>query len=270
MKNISLNRQPDMYSIKESLTSMIDEILSNNSVLLNLTDIKTNDDYTFLHSVNVTTISLVIGKLLQYDKRKLIELGIGALLHDIGKAFIPSEILNKPGKLTNEEFEIMKKHPLLGYKCLKENREISENSKLAIVTHHEKVNGTGYPYNLGSNNIHQFGKIIAVADVFDALVSDRIYRKKWPIYQAREYLMSQTNIQFDNDIIRTFMQNIAAFPNGTIVKLSTGESGIVINQNKNFPERPIIKVFKDSNGHLVDKIVNLIQELSIVIIDSEL
>lgn len=270
IKNITLNKQPNMTIVKDSISNMLEEILNNKQILLNLTDIKNNDDYTFLHSVNVAVISLVIGKLLNYDKEKMMNLGTGALLHDIGKAFIPPEILNKPDKLTDEEFEIMKQHTTLGYEVLKNNSEINPTSRIIILTHHEKVDGSGYPLKLKGNDLHEFAKIIAIADVFDALTSDRVYRPKWPTYEAIEYLISLAGTHFDVDLIKIFTQNVAAFPNGTLVKLSTGETGIIINQNKDFPNRPLVKIIKDKDGNSIDKIINLMKEISIIITKTDI
>jgi len=270
MANIALNKQPDMTAVKDLISNILGEILNNKQILFNLTDIKTNDDYTFLHSVNVAVISLVIGKLLNYDKEKMINLGTGALLHDIGKAFIPPEILNKPEKLTDEEFDIMKQHTTLGYEAVKNNSEINSTSRIIILTHHEKVDGSGYPLKLKGDDLHEFAKIIAIADVFDALTSDRVYHPKWPIYQVIEYLTSLAGTQFDVNLIKVFTHNIAVFPNGTLVKLSTGETGIIIDQNKNFPNRPLVKVIKDKDGNCINKVINLMKKVSIVITQTDI
>lgn len=269
MNDITINGNLNFHNIRDAVSDIIDDLLSNKSILLNLTDIKNNDDYTFAHSVNFAVISVVIGKLLKYNYNELLNLGTGAILHDIGKAIIPNEILNKPGKLTKEEYKIIQEHPQIGFDMIKHNLDVNPLSRAAILTHHEKYDGTGYPKQLKGKDIHIHGRIVAVSDVFDALTSDRIYRSKWPIYQAVEYLTTLAGTQFDTDIVQLFVHNIATFPNGSVVLLSTGEKAIVKEQNRDLPTRPIVRVLPSKGVFKSPREINLAEVHSIVILDVE-
>jgi HD-GYP domain-containing protein (c-di-GMP phosphodiesterase class II) len=222
--------------------------------MLNLVDLKLFDNYTFHHCVNVAVISITIGAALDMSKKQLYKLGLAGILHDIGKTFVPEEILNKKGKLNDQEWEIMKEHPFLGFKHIKENYPSLPATSLAgILTHHEKWNGTGYPSGKKGEEIFEFGRIIAIADVYDALTSDRPYRKGLLPHTAVEYIMAMAEDSFDLSMVRTFLKNIAPYPLGTILKLSTGEKGIVIKNTPNFGLRPIISIIKDKNDHLISE-----------------
>ncbi len=268
-RNIAVNKSINIESVRNAVSNIIEDILANKNVLLNLTDIKSNDDYTFAHSVNVTVISILIGKFLNFSYNELLNLGTGSLMHDIGKAVLPDEILNKPGKLTDEEYKIIQEHPQLGFDMVKDSIDINPLSRVAILTHHEKCDGTGYPGKLKGKNIHKHGRIVAVADVFDALTSDRVYRKKWPVYQAVEYLESLAGIHFDYDIVNLFVDSVSPFPNGSTVRLSTGEKAIVKQQNHGFSTRPVVRVIQDGKGNNIIKEINLEHEPSIVILEIE-
>lgn len=270
--DITKKRTFNVAKIQETIIAMVDDILHSKSVLVNLTDIRTNDDYTFSHSVNVAVLSLILGRVLHYDKDKLIKLGMGALLHDIGKSIIPSEILNKPGKFTEEEFKIMKEHSQLGFDTIKNSWELSPLSKVIILSHHEKVDGSGYPRGIKGDEIHEFAKIVAICDVFDALTSDRCYRPKCPVYQAIELLMANINTQFDQGLVEKFIRHVATYPNGSCVTLSDGRRGIIFSQNEGMPTRPIVKVLEEKGIELKKDLcynVNLMEELAVVIIESE-
>ena len=271
MNDIKVKQDINIGAIKSIVMDLVDNILCNKSILLNLTDIRTNDSYTFSHSVNVAVLSLVIGRVMNYDQKRLFELGTGALLHDIGKALIPTEILNKPGKLTDEEFAIMQQHPQLGYDILKNYFEMSAVSRAVVLGHHEKINGSGYPRHIDHEGIHEFARIVSIADVYDALTSDRCYRPRWPVYQALEYLMANISTQFDKEIVGTFIRNVAVFPTGTTVTLSNGMRGIIVAQNEHLPTRPMVKLIEDSRGEPLPKykVIDLMKELSIVIISSD-
>jgi len=269
MNNVQFNKELDYDSIKSVIVSIIEEILQNKNINSKLTDIRTMDGYTFNHSVNVSVLSLIMGKAMNYNYSQLLDLGIGALLHDIGKILIPPVILNKPSQLTYLERKLMEEHSKLGYECVKSNNQISSLAKYIIFSHHERLDGSGYPQKITGESIHAFSKIVAIADVFDAMTSDRVYRKKWPVSETLEFLMSNTN-HFDKNIINIFIKNIAAYPNGTMVKLSNGFTAIVKEQNHRVPLRPIIKVIIDNNDNVLEEpiYINLRDELSITIIDS--
>lgn len=254
-------------SINEIAEELLENVLSNKNVLLSLVDIKSMDNYTYSHSVNVAVISIIIGISLNLSKRKLTYLCIGALVHDIGKPFIPKEILQKPGRLTPEEFEIMKCHSQYGYDFLKKSFNLSSYVKLIVLQHHERFDGLGYPMGIVGDKISYLARIVSIADVYDALTSDRPYKRAMCPSDALEYLMSNAGTSFDYDIINIFCKIVIPFPQGTIVSLSNGDVGIVEETFPNFPLRPIVKIIKSKRISEIGSKINLIDCLSIVISD---
>ncbi|BCN32792.1 HD-GYP domain-containing protein [Anaeromicropila herbilytica] len=250
---------------------VIREILQNKDVQLNLNDISSADEYTLAHSVSTTVYALVIAKELNYNKSLMNKLAIGALLHDVGKVALDRNIVFKPDRLTDEEYKHVQLHAQKGYEILKKCNEITELSRIIALTHHERINGAGYPKGLQGSEIHQFSKIVAIADVYDALTSERCYRKKWPAHRAADYLVENTEGQFDVELVSIFLKQIALFPNGSMVQLSNGDIALVERQNKNMPLRPVVRVFQKGNGNKVKPYhVNLMEDLSITILQSEL
>ncbi|MFW6022438.1 MAG: HD-GYP domain-containing protein [Halanaerobiaceae bacterium] len=270
INDISLSNKINVNDIKELIYDMIDEILSIKYILVNLIDIKSYCSYTFAHSVNVAAIAIFIGKLMGLDKDDLIEIGIGSILHDIGKMLLPMEIIHKPHKLTAEEYKIIRKHPLLGYQYVKDNTDITPRSRIIILSHHERMDGSGYPKGIAGEDIHIFARVAAIADVFDALTSDRIYRKKWSNADVVDYLISNANSKFDQDMVEHLSKNVAIFPNGLTVILSNGCKAVVKEQNKNFPQRPIVRLLENKFGDKPesDTLINLMEKLDVVIIDT--
>ncbi|MDR3598655.1 HD-GYP domain-containing protein [Clostridium sp.] len=252
-------------SINTIAEELIENVLANKNVLLSLVDIKSMDNYTYAHSVNVAVISLILGISLNLSKQNLTYLCIGGLLHDVGKSFIPSEILQKPDKLTPEEFEIIKKHPRHGYDFLNRFFSLSSHIKLITLQHHERFDGLGYPMGIGGENINYLARIVIIADVYDALTSDRSYKRAMCPSDALEYLMSNSGTLFDHNILDVFCRIIIPFPNGTIVSLSNGDVGVVEETIPSFPLRPIVKIIKSRYPSKIGSKVNLIDALSIVI-----
>lgn len=259
----------DVKPVRNVVGKIVEELLSVQDAVINLQDIKTLDSYTFAHSANVCVLSTITGISMGYDALKLKELALGALLHDIGKTKIPNEILNKPEQLTPEEYEVIKKHTKYGYEILKQSGDISAYTSYIALTHHEKFNGEGYPLGLKGKEIHEFSRIVSIADVYDAMTSDRVYRKKINISEAVEYLISLGNYQFDYDIVRKMIEHISIYPLGTYVSLSTGEIAIVVDTNKKYPNRPVIRLVRDANGGFYEsfKEIDLTSYNNIVITD---
>ncbi|HEY5583748.1 MAG TPA: HD-GYP domain-containing protein [Ruminiclostridium sp.] len=260
------------YSIEAIavVNKIVNDILSSDDIIVNIIDIKTFDNYTFLHSVNVCVLSIITGVKLNLCYDELKELGVGALLHDIGKVFIPPEILQKKAALTEFEYESIKQHSLLGYNILKSLSNISENSARVALNHHERCDGSGYPNGLHDDEIHIFSRIVAITDMFDALTSDRIYRKKINTDQAIEYLTAVAAPSLDSKVLYSFTNIISPFPVGTGVILNTGEKGLVIQQNENLPTRPVIRIVfgKDGSKRFIFDEVNLAERKDYFIISS--
>lgn len=252
-------------SINKIAEELLENVLSNKHVLLSLVDIKSMDNYTYSHCVNVAVISIVLGLSLNLSKRHLTYLCIGALIHDIGKSFIPNEILQKPCELTPEEFEIVKKHPKLGYDFSGNFFGLSSHVKLIILQHHERFDGLGYPNGIAGDEISYLTRIVSIADVYDSLTSDRPYKRAMCPNDALEYLMSNSGTHFDYDMINVFCKVVIPFPQGTIVSLSNGDVAIVEETFPNFPLRPIVKIVKSDRKNKIGSKLNLIDTLSVVI-----
>jgi HD-GYP domain-containing protein (c-di-GMP phosphodiesterase class II) len=250
MESIRYGTSLDVKPVRDSVCRMIDELMDVSDTMVNLQDLKSNDQYTFSHSVNVCVLSLITGISMNYSEDKLRELGIGAMLHDVGKTRIPNEILNKPESLTKEEFDIVKKHTSYGYELLKKSAILSTYASYIALTHHERYDGEGYPLGLRGEEIHEFARIVSIADVYDALTSDRIYKKRVHINEAVEYLIGMGDHQFDYNIVRNFIEHITIYPPGTCVLLNTGEKAIVVDVNKRYPNRPIIRILIDREGQV--------------------
>ncbi|MDD4801430.1 MAG: HD-GYP domain-containing protein [Syntrophomonas sp.] len=251
-QTLELNHKLNVRQIKDTVNNLIDELLYNSNVLVNLTDIRSFDDYTFAHSVNVCLLSLMTGVTLNYDSHKLIELGIGALLHDIGKIKINKEILNKDDDLTRQEYLDIKKHAYNGFEILRKYSDISLLSAHIAYQHHERWNGTGYPRSLTGTDIHAYGRIVAVADVYDALLADRPYRSSYSVSQAIAILQRMGGTYLDPRCMTALIANVAVYPIGSIVELSSGVIGVVVDTNKKMPTRPIVRVINSRNKDRVN------------------
>ncbi|MBO5372929.1 MAG: HD-GYP domain-containing protein [Lachnospiraceae bacterium] len=224
-------------------------ITENDSIAFDIHALKVSDEYTFKHSVDVATMAMIIAKQYGLSEKEIYEIGIAGLLHDIGKTQIPSEILNKAGRLTEEEFGIMKKHALFGYTILKEKSEISNPVLMGVLQHHEKLNGQGYPMGVPEEKIFTYAKIISMADIYDALVTERSYKKAFSPRDAVEMIMAMTD-ELDIEVMRSFLNSVILYPVGTTVKLSNGEKAKVVENNPKWILRP--KVVGLKTGRVYD------------------
>jgi putative nucleotidyltransferase with HDIG domain len=258
-KSIQINSKINVEQLKKVVDDIIDEILYNKNVLVGLSDIRAVDEYTYGHSVNVCAISIIIGVALGYDQLRLRDLALGAILHDVGKCKIPKETLNKRGTLTEDEFSLIKKHTEEGFILIRQYEEISSLVAHVAYQHHERLDGTGYPRRLNGDEIHEFAKIVAVADVYDALVTNRPYRDSILPHEAVEMIMAGTGSHLDEQVVKVFLKNITLYPNGSIVRLTTGQMGVVVDQNRGANSRPIVRIL-DS-----DKEIDLIKRLNVLI-----
>lgn len=247
MSGYNFSISEDVERVRLMVNKIIDELISNEDILYSLNEIKTVDDYTFEHSVNVCILSLITGIAMGLETGRLKELGTGAMLHDIGKLYIPSEILKKPSQLTVDEFEEIKKHTILGYEVLKKSDRLSMTSTYIAFGHHERYDGSGYPLQLKRDSIQVFARIVAVADVYDALTSDRVYRKKLKPNEVYEYITSLGVHHFDPTVVESFVKYVTIYPVGTGVLLNTKERAIVVTNHKIMPTRPLVRIVYDEN-----------------------
>ena len=237
-------------SVRNAIQHMLNDLLYSTDILGNLSEIQGYDDYTFHHSINATIIALVLGMASGYSESKLLEFGMGVLMHDIGKIQVPESILNKKTPLMEEEFEEIKRHSTFGFEILRKNKDFSLLSAHVAFQHHEKWDGSGYPRGLKGNEIHEYGKLGALADVYEALTSKRVYRKAIEPNEAYEYMVSQSDKHFDPQAIEIFKKHIAVYPSGSGVLLSNGQRGNVVKQNPAFPNRPLVRVFYENEEPL--------------------
>ena len=210
---------------------------NNNTIAVDVGTLKVSDEYTFKHSVDVATMSMVIAKKYGLDEKAVRDVGIAGLLHDVGKIKIPKEILNKPSRLTEEEFELMKKHAQFGYDMLKEKNAFNNDILMGVLQHHEKLNGGGYPNGLRGDDIHLYAKIIAVADIYDSLVTKRPYKQGFSKRDAIEMIMAMTS-ELDIFVMQSFFDSVILYPVDSIVTLSNGEQAKVVKNNPGFMLRP--------------------------------
>lgn len=250
-----------LSAILDEVKGIVEEILSGKVPVGGLAEISSADAYTFAHSVDVCVLSVFTGTKLGYKKPDLLRLGVGSLLHDLGKTKVPPEILNKPGKLTPVEFREIKKHPAWGYKILLEdvNDQLDPNAMNIVLNHHERYDGTGYPRQLKGKEIDEMASICSVADVYNAMTTDRVYRKALPAHEAYEMIAGGGGTMFDYRISSVFLSCIDPYPVGTLVQLSNKETALVIATNSSLPFRPIVRLIQTMET------IDLKKELSLVI-----
>lgn len=237
------NGKVELAEISKSVEAVVEEILSGKEIAGSLAEICSADIYTYAHSVDVCLLSLVVGVRLGYSKPRLFRLGVGSLLHDLGKVKVPIEILNKPGELTPDEFNEMKKHPEYGYRMFRDVRGAGLQSMAVILNHHERYDGTGYPRGLKGDKIDEMSAVCSVADVYNAMTTDRVYRKALPPHEAYEMIMASGGLTFDVKVVNAFLECVTPYPAGSMVRLSNGLVGVVCKLNV-VPFRPVIKVLK--------------------------
>lgn len=231
---------PDFTSTSTNITkNLLKAIDDNAAIAVDITALKTSDEYTFKHSVDVATMSMIVAKKMEMSQQDVYNIGIAGLLHDMGKSKIPLEILNKPARLTDEEFEVMKQHSVYGYRILKEKDDFVMSIAMAVLQHHEKMNGRGYPMGVTSEKISPYAKILSVVDVYDALVTERPYKKGMSQRDAIEIIMSMTE-ELDITAMRSFLGSVILYPVDSIVQLSNGEEACVVENHPEAVLRPTV------------------------------
>lgn len=247
----------------EEIGSLVDDInlsiTRNPEAFLSLSRLKTIDNYTYLHSVAVCALMIALGKQMGLDQALLKDLGMAGLLHDVGKMMVPEEILNKPGRLTDEEFDIIKKHPQLGLDVLKGSQGVCDMAMDVCLHHHERIDGMGYPDKLSGEALSLFARMGAVCDVYDAITSIRCYKSSWEPAEAIRKMAEWQEGHFDGNVFHAFVKTIGIYPSGTLVKLKSTRLAVVLEQTDKSLITPIVKVFFSTkeNAPLQPEILDL-------------
>ena len=239
-------QQINVFDISKQVGAIIDELLSNPTVVFELTHINMHSENTFSHSVNVCILSLLTGLAMGFNQNQLRDLGIGALMHDIGKTLIKEELLSKK-KLNAEEKTEIEKHPNLGFDILRQYQELNLLASHIAFQHHENFDGTGYPRKLKGHGITEYARIVAYADLYDNLITDYKEIKGLKPWEALKKIKAKVGTQLDPEIVDAFFKNIIQYPAGCIVELKSGEMGIILRNNKDDYERPVVRIIVDKN-----------------------
>ncbi|NLP41038.1 MAG: HD-GYP domain-containing protein [Veillonellaceae bacterium] len=257
IEGVKVGKSVDADQAKKVANLLVDELCRNHGTLVSFIDMRTQNDYLFGHSVNVCVLAIMTGLSLGYDELRLRDLGVGALLHDIGKTKLSAELLNKTGRLTNDEIQEIKKHPYLGFEILRKNPDISLVSAHCAFQHHERYDGSGYPRAFKGSDIHQFAHIVAIADVYDALTSDATYRKAMPVYEAVAIISKAAGSYFDADLVSKFTENIAIYPIGSVVRLNNNQLGVVVDISRDSKTKPVVRIIMDENKRHMNKLLEI-------------
>ncbi len=255
-------RMGNAINVEEALP-LVDEINQsvsrNPEAFLNISRLKNKDDYTYLHSVAVCALMIALGKQLGLSEQDIKDAGMAGLLHDVGKMMIPDEVLNKPGKLTDEEFEIIKNHPRRGWEVLSASPGANSVALDVVLHHHERVDGTGYPEKISGDALTLVARMGAVCDVYDALTSNRCYKAGWEPSEALRKMAEWRNGHFDERIFHAFVKTIGIYPTGTLVKLKSGKLAVVIEQSEKGLLTPMVKAFfsTKSNEPIMPETIDL-------------
>ncbi len=258
VREVKNEHQIDLSSIAIPVKHLFQEIMNTQAIILSLLENTTNLDYLATHALNVAILSMAIAKRLGYSYKEIQTIGISSMLKDIGMLKIPPFIVMKKGPLTESEMEQIKLHPIYSLTVLKQVKKIDTNVLISAYQHHEWVSGQGYPLGLKDKDIHPLAQIIAVADVFDALTSNRTYKEKIPSYQAISKLLGEAAIHFKKEIIDAFFSFSGLYPQGSVVNLSNGSTAVVLENNDGTPLRPKVKVITNYKGEFITPyVVNL-------------
>ena len=254
-----MGKAVDTANAQKLVEEINDSVSRNPGALISLARLKTADDYTYMHSVAVCALMIALSKQLGLSEQETRRAGIAGLLHDLGKMLVPMEVLNKPGKLTDEEFAIIKKHPAEGHRLLLGNSGADEMMLDVVLHHHEKIDGTGYPKGLKGEEISLFAKMGAVCDVYDAITSNRPYKAGWPPSESLRKMAEWAKGHFDQRVFQAFVKSLGIYPIGSLVRLESGRLGLVVDQSEKSLLAPCVKVFYSthSQARILPEIIDL-------------
>ena len=247
-EDVRLGTSINAPEAKEVVSALVDVVTEHADTLMWMTQLKQAHEYTLQHSVNVCILSLAFSHHLGYAKEQMQTIGLGALLHDIGKTKTPPEVLDKPGKLTPAEFDIIRRHPMDGWNMIKDNRDVPHASLEIIKYHHERISGRGYPEGLSGKDLSTHVLMVAICDVYDAITSDRVYHHGIPAHEGLSAMYQLAPNEFGKELMQEFIRCIGIYPVGSLVELSTGALGIVMVNDPANRLRPVVMLVRDPKG----------------------
>ena len=255
-----MGKAVDVGGAQRMVEEITDSVSRNPGALISLARLKTADDYTYMHSVAVCAMMVALSKQLGQDEAQTRQAGLAGLMHDLGKALMPMDVLNKPGKLTEEEFAVIKTHPAEGHRLLLTGQKVDSVDLDVCLYHHEKIDGSGYPKGLKDTEINVFAKMGAVCDVYDAITSNRPYKSGWDPAESLRKMAEWSNGHFDAKIFQAFVKSLGIYPIGSLVRLTSGRLGVVVDQTGKSLTMPVVKVFFSTKSNM--RIVPIIVDLS--------
>ncbi len=246
-REVRMGNAVDGEGARQVVQEISDSLKRNSGALISLARLKTADDYTYMHSVAVCAMMLALARQLGLNEENTRAAGIAGLLHDMGKALLPIDVLNKPGKLTAAEFEIVKSHPERGHWLLGKEGTAADMTLDVCLHHHEKIDGSGYPKRMKGEAISLYAKMGAVCDVYDAITSNRPYKTGWDPAESMRMMGQWAGVHFEPTVFQAFVKSLGIYPVGSLVRLASGRLGVVMDQTSASLTMPVVKVFFDSN-----------------------
>jgi len=264
IEDIKEGKGVDSESVEDTAQDIIKSLNANESALACMTFIRSKDEYLLEHSVNVGLLLGVFARARRLDEKTTRDLVSGGLLHDIGKILVPDEILNKPGKLTGEEWQEMQRHVSYGEQILDVTAGLSDITRSICKLHHERLDGSGYPRNLPAEEITEYGRMSAICDVYDAITADRVYHQGMAPNEALKKLIEWSIFHLDKNLVYDFIRCLSVYPVGTLVELSNGRAAVIIEANRRQPKQPVVRMFYNTRHQIQvePKVINLAQKNS--------